>query len=240
MQEGGADMKLEVCQLGKVSYPEALTIQEQLLSLRQAGKIGDLLLLLEHPPVITLGKKGKTNNILVPPEWLDKNQITVHSVNRGGDVTYHGPGQIVGYPFIDLANHGKDIRKFIRNIEQVFISLLHNYYQINAFRDPDHTGVWLEQGKITAIGFAIKRWVTMHGFAFNVNTDLSHYQWIVPCGITDKAVSSLQSLLGYELDLEIVNKQLVATFADVFNYEVEKISADQIQKYLGSIENGTA
>lgn len=233
-------MKLEICQLGKISYLEALKIQEQLLSMRQAGKIGDMLLLLEHPPVITLGKTGKSSNILMPQEWLAEHEIEIHSINRGGDVTYHGPGQIVGYPLIDLANHGKDIRKFIRNIEQVFISLLHNYYQITAIRDSEYTGVWLEQGKITAIGFAIKRWVTMHGFAFNINTDLSHYEWIVPCGITDKAICSLQSVLGYKQDFDLVNQQLITTFAELFNYETVEISVAQIQKYLGSIEYGTS
>lgn len=231
-------MKLEVCQLGRISYPQATALQEKLLVLRQENKIGDLLLLLEHPPVITVGKRKKTDNILMPQEWLAQHNIEVCFTNRGGDVTYHGPGQIVGYPIIDLTNHGRDIRKFIRNIEQVFILLLQNYYRITAFRDPDHPGVWVEQGKITAIGFAIKRWITMHGFAFNVNTDLAHFKWIVPCGIADKSVCSIKSLLNRDIPLETANMQVIAAFAQVFHYQPVMIKPAQIDQYLRSINHG--
>lgn len=226
-------MKLEVCQLGRIPYPESTALQNQLLALRQKNKIGDLLLLLEHPPVITVGKRKKTDNILMPQEWFEQHHIGVYFTNRGGDVTYHGPGQIVGYPIIDLTNHGRDIRKFIRSIEQVFILLLQNYYRITAFRDPEHPGVWVKQGKITAVGFAIKRWVTMHGFAFNVNTDLSHFQWIIPCGIADKNVCSLKSLLNYDIQLETANQQVIASFAEVFHYQPVMIKRTQIDQYIG-------
>lgn len=231
-------MKLEVCQLGKIPYNEALKIQEKLLLLRQKQVIGDLMLLLEHPPVLTIGKKGKAkaaDHIKVTKKWLEEHQIQVHYVNRGGDVTYHGPGQVVGYPIIDLTNHGRDIRSFIHHIEQVFIELLSRYYQVPAYRDPNYTGVWVEQGKITAIGFAIKRWVSMHGFAFNVNPDLSHFNWIVPCGIRGKTVCSLQQLLEHEIDLTTVNRQIISCFAEIFSYQLEIITPAKIYHYIGRL-----
>lgn len=233
-------MNLEVCQLGLVSYAEALAVQQQLLTMRQQRQIGDLLLLLEHPPVITLGKKAKTDHILMPQQWLEEHQIEVHATNRGGDVTYHGPGQIVGYMFIDLHNHGRDIRSFVHNLEQVFINLLAQYYQIKAFRDSTHTGVWVDGGKITAIGLAIKRWVTMHGFAFNVNTNLEHFRWIIPCGIKDRGAMSLAAMLGREFDMAVVRDQVLLSFCEVFNYKPAIITKEKLQTYLGSIPNDEA
>lgn len=227
-------MDLEVCQLGLLPYRDALAVQEQLLLLRQQQRIGDLLLLLEHPPVITLGKRGKMEHILAPQEWLERHQVEVYTTNRGGEVTYHGPGQLIGYMFIDLRSHGRDIRRFVHNLEQVFINLLDQHYQITAFRDPEHTGVWVAEGKITAIGLAIKRWVTMHGFAFNVNTNLEHFRWIIPCGITDRSAVSLQALLGRELDLAVVSREVIGAFCDVFNYHPQIITEEQLYSYLRS------
>ncbi|HEX3044910.1 MAG TPA: lipoyl(octanoyl) transferase LipB [Bacillota bacterium] len=186
-------MELIITYLGRMDYKEALSFQEKALSLRQQGRIGDLLLLVEHPPVLTLGRRGKYHNILLPLDELKKNGINIYEVNRGGDVTYHGPGQLVGYPVMDLNQHGADIKSFIWNMEEVFIRLLKEKYQITADRDEKkYTGVWIENRKITALGIAVHRWVTMHGFAFNINTDLSHFQWINPCGITDKGVASIR------------------------------------------------
>lgn len=233
-------MRIQVCNLGRISYLDALKIQEKLLALRQNQEIDDILLLLEHPPVLTIGKKGKNNNVLVSQDWLNQQQVEIHEINRGGDVTYHGPGQLIGYPIMDLTNHGRDIRKFINNVEQVFITLLHNHYKITAFRDPDYIGVWLEQGKITAIGFAIKRWVTMHGFAFNVNTDLSHFNWINPCGITDKDVTSLQAITGQEIRWELIIHQVIQSFCNIFKIEPILIDEYQLKKYLGSNDNEQA
>ncbi len=225
-------MELEVCQLGRISYQEATALQEKLLSLRQEQKIGDLLLLLEHPPVITIGKRKETNHILKNTDWLEQHNVKIHYTNRGGDVTYHGPGQIVGYPIIDLNNHGRDIRKFVGNVEEVFIQLLRENYGIAAFHRSDYPGVWVEQGKITAIGFAIKRWVSMHGFAFNVNTDLEPFQWIVPCGITNENVCSLASILNRNIPLEAVSQQIKDAFADVFQYHPVVIAPDKLNQYL--------
>ncbi|HKM17721.1 MAG TPA: lipoyl(octanoyl) transferase LipB [Limnochordia bacterium] len=227
-------MDLEVCQLGLIPYGRALAMQEQLLALRQGQQIGDLLLLLEHPPVITLGKRGKMEHVLAPKAWLEEHQVEVHTTDRGGEVTYHGPGQLIGYMFIDLRSHGRDIRRFVHNLEQVFITLLHKYYQIESFRDPEHTGVWVGQGKISAIGLAIKRWVTMHGFAFNVSTNLEHFRWIIPCGITDKSVSSLNALLGAEVDMAAVAAQVAGTFCEIFNYHPRHIGEEQLYSYLRS------
>lgn len=228
-------MKIKVCLLGEITYEDALSLQERLLILRQQQLIDDLLLLLEHPAVITLGKRGKTDHILHSQAWFKEHDVAIVNVNRGGDVTYHGPGQIIGYPFIDLHNHGKDIRKFIHSIEQVFIELLAKYYDVVAYTDPKHPGVWTDQGKITAIGFAIKRWVTMHGFAFNVNTNLSHFDWIVPCGIFDRGVSSVQSLLNREIDMPAAYQQVITCFAEVFSYTPEIISRTELYDYIDSV-----
>lgn len=233
-------MDLQICHLGIMSYPKALAIQERLLQLRQQGVIGDILLLVEHEPVITLGKRGKTEHILVSSAWLAEHNIPVITVNRGGDVTYHGPGQIVGYPIIDLRNHGRSIKHFVHNIEQVFINLLNKYYHIHAFRVPEYPGVWVEQGKITAVGLTIKHWVSMHGFAFNVNTNLDHFKWIIPCGITSRPVCSLQSILGYKLAMDVVYQQVATSFIEVFNYHPVMITQAQLCEYLGRDNDASA
>ena len=225
-------MKLSVAQLGNIEYSQALEMQNRLLQLRQQGQIEDILLLLEHPPVITVGSRGLTTNILVSESYLDSSGVSLYKSNRGGDVTYHGPGQIVGYPILDLKNHGKDLPKYIRKIEETFIRLLNNEYQIIAGRDPKHPGVWVGNDKITAIGCTIKRWVTMHGFAFNVNTNLEHFSLITPCGIVDKGVTSLQKLLGHPLNLPSVNQQVLKYFAEVFDSDVEILESSQFNKIL--------
>lgn len=213
-------MKLNVVRLGKMDYVEALEIQEKLLGKRQEGKIADTLLLVEHPPVLTIGRSGTRSNIIAPGETLEAMGIKVYEVTRGGDVTYHGPGQIVGYPIMDLGCHGKDIRKFVWNIEEVFIRLLDEEYGIKAHReDKKYTGIWVGDEKITAIGIAVKRWVTMHGFAFNVNTNLEHFNLIIPCGISNRGVTSLQKLVGYPLDFEKLNTQVAGYFCQVFGME---------------------
>ncbi len=209
--------------MGRIDYKEALDIQGKLLEMRQHDKVGDVLLLLEHPPVLTLGRNSTPSNILLTTKELAENGVKTYEVGRGGDVTYHGPGQIVGYPIIDLSNYGRDIKDFVWRIEEVFINLLIKEYNITAHReDEKNRGVWIKDKKITAIGIAVKRWVTMHGFAFNVNTQLEHFRWINPCGITDKGVTSLQELLGHEMDFEKVSQLVIKYFCEVFatNYEI--------------------
>lgn len=210
-------MKINVVDLGKMDYMEALKIQEALMAERIAGKGVDTLLLVEHPPVLTLGRRGEYSNILAGKEYLESLGVSIYEVTRGGDVTYHGPGQIVGYPIMNLETYGKDIKQFIWKLEEVFIRLLKDLYMIEATRDEKkYTGVWVGDEKITAIGVAVKHWVTMHGFAFNVNTDLSHFNWINPCGITDKGVTSVQKLLGHEVDFEAIKIKISEYFMNVF------------------------
>lgn len=213
-------MNLNIVRLGRMDYAEALAIQEKLLDLRQRDLAGDTLLLVEHPPVLTLGVRGDTANILAPVEDLKAAGVGVYKINRGGDVTYHGPGQIVGYPIMDLTGYGRDIKQFVWRVEEAFIRLLREQFEIEADReDKKYTGVWVGSEKITAIGIAVKRWVTMHGFAFNVNTDLSHFNWINPCGITDRGVTSLKKLLGRELDFNELNGAVARYFAGAFQAE---------------------
>lgn len=213
-------MKLNVVSLGRIDYMEALDLQEKLLVKRQQGEIDNTLLLLEHPPVLTLGKRGLYSNIIVPREELDANRISIYEVARGGDVTYHGPGQIVGYPIIDLKDLNKGVKDFVWMIEEVFIRLLKNEYGITAHREEKkYTGVWVGDDKITAIGIAVKHWVTMHGFAFNVNTNLEHYKWINPCGISDKGVTSLEKLLGQSQDFGKLNEMIIEYFCEIFDFE---------------------
>jgi lipoyl(octanoyl) transferase len=212
-------MKRKICitDLGRMDYNEALAIQEKLMSMRQQGMSEDTLLLVEHPPVLTLGRRAAAENIVVPRETLEKEGVGIYEVSRGGDVTYHGPGQIVGYPILDLTNFGKDIRLFVSNIVEVFICMLECEYGIHACRDESkYTGVWVGNEKITAIGIAVKRWVSMHGFAFNVKTHLEHFKWIVPCGLSDRGVTSLEKLLGRDVDFEEVKRLTVKYFCEVF------------------------
>ncbi|MFO7636823.1 MAG: lipoyl(octanoyl) transferase LipB [Clostridia bacterium] len=210
-------MNFDVIDLGRTDYGKALEFQYELLGKRQNNLIRDTLILTEHEPVITLGIRGSRENILLSPEQMDRENVKVYEVGRGGDVTYHGPGQLVGYPIFDLGGRGRNIREFVWNIEEAFIRLLQEDYGIMAHReDKKYTGVWVEDRKITAIGIAVKHWVTMHGFAFNVNTNLEHFGWIRPCGITDRGVVSLEELTGKSHILKDVADRLVRIFQDVF------------------------
>ena len=164
--------KLIYCDLGTIDYKEAWDLQKSILDLRYKKRIDDVLLLLEHPNTYTLGKTADRKNLVSNIEYLQKNKISVYDIDRGGDITYHGPGQIVGYPIIDLNNWEKDTHKYLRALEEILIRTCSDYGLI-ATRNPEHTGVWIEDRKIAAIGIKVSRWITMHGFAFNVNTDLN-------------------------------------------------------------------
>jgi len=213
-------MILEVLKLGKMDYGKALDLQYDLLTARQEDKLPDTLILVEHFPVITLGRRGKYENIFVSKHELEEAGVKVYEVNRGGDVTYHGPGQLVGYPIIDLKNHERDIRRFVWNIEEVFIRLLLDEFGIKAHREEGtYTGVWVDNKKITAIGIAVKKWVTMHGFAFNINTKLEHFKWINPCGLSDRGVTSMEKLLGAKQDFQHVTDLVIRYFCSVFGYK---------------------
>jgi lipoyl(octanoyl) transferase len=222
-------MKLNVVFLGKCDYERALNIQYKILDKRQKGEIGDTLILVEHPNVITIGRHGDRSNVVASEEYLKNRDIDVINTNRGGDVTYHGEGQVVGYPIIDIMQRKMGVKEFVANLEEIFIQLLKDKYNIEAGRYPEFTGVWIDNRKITAIGLAVKRGVTMHGFAFNVNTNLEHFKLIVPCGISDKGVTSVEQLTGEKIDFTSINKLVLEYFCKVFKYDsCEELSIDNI------------
>ncbi len=187
--------QLQICRLGRVEYADGLALQKLLVAARAQGLAPDTLLLLEHPRVITLGRGAKAANVLWPPALLESRGFEVFETDRGGDVTYHGPGQIVGYPILDLKPDRRDVRKYVASLEELMIRVA-GQFGVRAERVAGRTGVWTPAGKLGAIGVHISRWITSHGFAFNVRTDLSDFSAIVPCGIGDAGVASLQSLLG--------------------------------------------
>ena len=201
--------------LGIVDYETAHDLQKKILQERIDGKCLDHLILLQHNPVITIGRSGDNKNILASKTLLESFGITVHEIERGGDVTYHGPGQLTGYPIIDLRNYKKDVHWYLRQLEEVIIRVLAEYGIIGE-RVEKYTGVWVGDEKIAAIGVAVKRWVTYHGFAFNVNPDLSYFKLINPCGITNKGITSLVNLLGYDVKMDEVERKIVSAFSEVF------------------------
>jgi lipoyl(octanoyl) transferase len=207
---------LEVRQLGAVSYEVALALQRALVEERRQDVIGDVLLLVEHPPVLTLGVRGDggRSHILVTAETLAARGIEVHETGRGGDITYHGPGQIVGYPILNLKPDRCDVHRYVRDLEEVLIRVASDY-GIDATRVPGATGVWVGDDKLAAIGVRISRWITSHGFALNLTTDLSEFELIVPCGIPDKGVTSL-ARLGCIATRGEVEARIARYFAEVF------------------------
>ena len=203
--------------LGRIEYGKAFELQQQLVAERKQGEIEDQLLLLEHPHVITMGRNGRTENVLAGEEVLSRAGISFYPTDRGGDVTYHGPGQLVGYPILDLREWKRDVVGYVRAVEQVIIDTLADF-GIAAGRVPKLTGVWVEDRKIAAIGVHLSRWVTSHGFALNVSTDLSYFQYIVPCGLTKPVTSMAQ--LGVAADLTQVSRKLAGHFGRVFDCEM--------------------
>ncbi len=210
--------RLRILRAGLTPYPDALAWQDRLLADRQAGLIPDTLLLLQHPPTFTYGARPRPEHLLASPEELDRLGIGVHHVRRGGDITYHGPGQVVGYAFVDLAARKLGVHPYVRGLEETIIQALRPF-GIAGERSAGQTGVWVGAEKIAAIGVEVKRWVTRHGFALNVNPDLSHFGLIVPCGIADKGVTSMERLLGAAPPMAEVEEALVAAFRAVFGYE---------------------
>jgi lipoyl(octanoyl) transferase len=198
-----------------VPYAEGLALQERLVAERQRGAIPDTLVLLEHPPVFTLGRSARPENVLLPVEALRARGFEVHESGRGGDVTYHGPGQVVGYPILHLGPGRQDVHRYVRDLEEVMMRTARDY-GLAAGRVPGLTGVWIGEAKIGAIGVRIARWVTSHGFAFNATTDLAPFGLIVPCGITGRGVTSLERLLGRRPPAQEVEDRLAGHLADVF------------------------
>jgi lipoyl(octanoyl) transferase len=203
--------------LGVVPYADALALQRTLHAQRVAGAIPDTLLLLEHPPVITLGKAFHPEHLRYAREFYAQQGIELHPTDRGGDVTCHNPGQLVGYPIFDVAQHGRDLHKFLRDLEQAIIDAL-RAFGVEAHREAGYTGVWVGDAKIAAIGVKVTKWVSMHGFALNVNNDLRLFQTIVPCGIADRPVTSLQQVLGRAVPMEQVKHAVARAFERVFGF----------------------
>jgi len=227
--------KVSFRDLGLIDYKQCWDFQEELFAEILAVKSSNRkenkkvstknhLIFCEHTHVYTLGKSGDEKNLLVNEDYLKSRGATFHKINRGGDITYHGPGQIVGYPILDLDNFFTDIHKYLRFLEEAVILTLKEY-GLESERSPGETGVWFDVGtpkarKICALGVKSSRWVTMHGFAFNVNSDLSYFGNIIPCGITDKSVTSLQKELGMEVDMNEVRNKLKAHLVELFEMEI--------------------
>ena len=198
--------------LGRIEYEKALRLQEELLMQRYRGECEDTLLLLEHPAVFTLGRGGNDNNLLTPRE------VPIHRVGRGGDVTYHGPGQLVGYPIVHLGSHGRDVHAYLRGIEAVLIEVL-AHHRIRARCRKGLTGVWVGEDKIASIGIGVRHWVTYHGFALNVDTDLTYFADIIPCGIAGVRMTSMTRMLARPVAVDAVKPLVAEEFARYFGYK---------------------
>jgi lipoyl(octanoyl) transferase len=209
---------LDVRRLGSIEYGEALELQRQLVEERRADRIPDTLLLLQHPPVITLGVKarGERRHVLATPHELHAAGVALHETGRGGDVTYHGPGQLVGYPILDLRPDRCDVHRYVRDIEEALIEAT-RAFGVEAGRVAGLTGVWAGGSKLAAIGVRISRWITSHGFAYNVATNLDHFRLIVPCGIGDRGVTSLAALTGRNIRMSHIEDEVATAFASVFD-----------------------
>lgn len=220
---------VEVRRLGTVRYADALEMQRRLVDARKAGAIPDQLLLLQHPPVITLGARVRQDrkHLLATPDALAAAGVELFEAGRGGDVTYHGPGQVVGYPILDLRPDRCDVHRYVRDLEQVLIAAAAKF-GVAAIRVPGLTGAWVGADKLAAIGVRISRWVTSHGFAFNVSTDLSNFRFIVPCGIAGRGVTSLSSVLGTSVRIRDVEYALVEAFAGVFDRDAVELQGDPL------------
>jgi lipoyl(octanoyl) transferase len=220
-----------VVELGLVPYESACALQRRLVESRKAGGIPDVLLLCEHPHVITLGRNGKREHLLASERLLAQRNIAFHPTDRGGDITYHGPGQIVGYPILDLTEHRRDVRWYVAQIEEVMLRATSDF-GVPAMRVEGRHGVWVDtpagQEKLAALGVHLSRWVTSHGFAYNVSTDLRYFEFIVPCGMAGKRATSLERVLGRSVPRQEVSSRLTAHFGKVFGLEMVPVSARQL------------
>jgi lipoyl(octanoyl) transferase len=224
-----------VVDLGLMPYGRALELQRTAVEARKSGTIPDVLLLCEHPHVITLGRNGQRAHLRASDQLLEQMNVEFSDTDRGGDITYHGPGQVVGYPILDLAEHRRDVRWFVDQLEEVMIRATADF-GIAARRIADKHGIWVEtprgEEKLAALGVHLSRWVTSHGFAYNVSTDLRYFDLIVPCGIADKRATSLESVLGRAVSSGEVRARLVERFAEVFIRELQPISTGELLEAL--------
>jgi lipoate-protein ligase B len=221
--------------LGLTPYDEANRLQLRIADLKKRGFDSDVLLLLEHPPTITMGRRAKQNNLLVQEKNLEDRGVELWKSDRGGDITFHGPGQLVGYPILFLRHGERDVHRYMHNLEASLLRLLSSF-GIHAGREDPFTGVWAEGGKIAAMGVHLSRWVTRHGFALNVTTDLSYFQLIVPCGIAGRRVTSMREILECPLLLGEVVSRYVPIFGDIFYRAIEVIGIDELDRRLTAFE----
>ena len=220
-------MNCTVIQPGRLRYEPAYQLQMQCVNSIKNNPHAPqaYLILLEHEPVLTLGRRTADSELLVSREWLQERGIEMHEIDRGGKITYHGPGQVVGYPIVPLLGERRDVYKYLRSLEHIIITVLAGY-GISGTRNPEYTGVWVGDSKVAAIGIGLTRWITFHGFALNVNTDLDAFSIITPCGISGKGVTSMQKLLGREIPLAEIHGKLVEAFRDEFGFQEMRESAD--------------
>lgn len=217
---------------GILDYKKALNLQESIFKAKKEGKIEEeVLIFLQHPPTITIGKKGSLNEILMDTSKLKQKGISIYNTGRGGRVTYHGPGQIVGYPIFDLRKHKKDLHLYLRNLEEVIIKSLSDF-GVKAGRKKGLTGVWVNEKKIASIGVQVKNWISMHGFALNVNCDLSYFKLIQPCGMQAEVMTSLNNILQNNVEIERVEESLVKNFKKIFHLTSIKIDTSFYKSYL--------
>ncbi len=232
----GEYKKLYRIDLGRTHYQDAWDFQKKLVTLRSEKKIPDCLVFTEHEPVITMGRASSPKNLLCSAQYLAEHHIDSFEIERGGDITFHGPGQLIAYPIIDLNSHGRDLHRYLRDLENLVIVTLSDL-GLEAGVKKGLTGVWIKDTKLAAIGVAVSRWITYHGLALNVNTDLDYFKLIVPCGISKYDVSSIAKQLGRETDLAIVNDLMAANFARIFGYEIEVIKdIDSIITEIATVE----
>jgi lipoyl(octanoyl) transferase len=226
--------------LGLIGYAEAWELQKRVVAARKAGAMEDVLLLCEHPPVITLGRNGKRENLLVSEHVLRQKGVEFHASNRGGDITYHGPGQIVGYPILNLGAIRRDVVWYVRTLEEAMIRATAEF-GINAERVAGKTGIWVRAGnteeKLAAIGVHISRWVTSHGFAYNVSTDLRNFDLIVPCGIADRKATSLEKLLGRSVEEKEVAPRIARHLGELFGLAMKEASKKELLEKLEQAEH---
>ena len=228
--------KCAVVDLGLISYASAYELQQRVVGARKRGEISDVLLLCEHPHVITLGRNGKTANLRADDRLLAQMNVEFHESDRGGDITYHGPGQIVGYPILDLTEHRRDVRWYVQMLEEMMIRTS-SEFGIVARRVEGRHGLWVDtavsqEEKLAAIGVHLSRWVTSHGFAYNVSTDLRYFDLIVPCGIPGKRATSLERLLNHGVLLDEVKPKLTTHFGGIFDREIISMSRSQLAALL--------
>jgi lipoyl(octanoyl) transferase len=211
-----------------MEYRKAWELQKSLFNNIVKSHSNNYLIITEHNPVITIGKTGSRDNLIADPSSLSSTGIDVIEIDRGGDITFHGPGQLVGYPIINLSQFRQDIHWYLRNLEEVIIHTL-NDFEINGIRIPGLTGVWVKNNKICAIGVKVTRWVTMHGFALNISTDLDYFKHIIPCGINDKGVTSIFEEIGNKVDMKDVINRLCTNFEKTFEVKIVKANTTHIE-----------